>query len=340
MTRLHRTDRQVRQKESGERTDHLSALGNLVEKAFPNPGELFCHGLELLVQQLGADRAVMTRVGDLGFEAFWWATSDGQAPDQSIHNVSESFCPKVLENPTRTLVIRDATLDPRWKNHSGWRKLGIRSYIGAPLRQAGKIIGTLNIQSARPRDFSRAEVAMVNAMANLFSKTLEVETLKQELRMTRDALDLTTAVVEDSALECPQSHLPNLHYLEIWLKANLYLARRRGEAMSVVRWDLPLNRDSAKRLKAIAEALRGEDLLVDMGHDRFLLLLPRTPQDGARILLERIRLRIGEIPMGATLWDPGREPDREDFTAHHAIHRAQEALTLASGGQEFWVMTE
>lgn len=340
MTKFRRTEKHVRLKENGLRTDHLSALGDLVERAFPNPGELFCHGLELLVQQLGVDRAVMTRLGDLGFEAFWWATADGKNPDPSIHQVLDGYCPRVLENPTRTLVIRDATLDPRWKNHSGWKKLGIRAYIGAPLRQTGKIIGTLNVQSDHPKDFSRAEVAMVNAMANLFSKTLEVEALKQELRLTRDALDLTTAVVEDSALECHGSGLPNLHYLDIWLKANLYLARRRGESMSVARWNLPLTRDSAKHLKAVADALRGEDLLVDMGHDKFLLLLPRTPRDGAQILLERIRARIGNIPMGATLWDPAQDPDRQDFTASHAIHRAQEALKQSAGAPEVWVMSD
>ncbi|MBP1625783.1 MAG: diguanylate cyclase with sensor [Holophagaceae bacterium] len=340
MTKPRRTERHTRPRENGLRTDHLSALGALVEKAFPNPGELFCHGLELLVQQLGVERAVMTRLGDLGFEAFWWATADGSLPDPSIHRVSEGFCPRVLEAPTRTLVIKDATLDPHWKNHSGWKTLGIRAYIGAPLRQTGKIIGTLNVQSTRPKEFSRAEVAMVNAMANLFSKTLEVETLKQELRMTRDALDLTTAVVEDSALECYDSGLPNMHYLDIWLKANLYLARRRGECMSVVRWDLPLSRESAKQLKTVADALRGEDLLVDMGHDKFLLLLPRTPKDGAQILLERIRARIGAVPMGATLWDPARDPDRQDFTAHHAVHRAQEALKVATGTEETWMIED
>jgi len=338
MSKFRRSEKHSRNKENGSRPDHLTALGNLVEKAFPDPGELFCHGLELLVQQLGVDRAVMTRLSSLGFEAFWWATADGSNLDESIHQISEGYCPRVLEKPARTLVIRDATLDPQWKNHSGWKKLGIRAYIGAPLRQMGKVIGTLNVQSARPKNFSRAEIAMVNAMANLFSKTLEVENLKQELRLTRDALDLTTAVVEDSALECHSSGLPNLHYLEIWLKANLYLARRRGECMTVVCWNIVLTKESRRNLKLVAEALRGEDLLVDLGQENFLLLLPRTPQDGAEILLKRIREHIGEVPMGATLWDPAHDPDRHDFAILHAQARAKAALKMAAGAPEVWVL--
>jgi len=162
--------------------------------------------------------------------------------------------------------------------------------------------------------------------ANLFSKTLEVENLKHELRVTRDALDLTSAVVEDSALESSATRLPTRPYLDIWLKANLYLARRRGEAMAVAQFQLELSPDRRRRLKEVAEALRGEDLLVDLGHQAFLLLLPRTPQEGAQILLDRIRQRLGAVPMGATLWNPLHRTDRDDLALKKASHRVALAL--------------
>jgi hypothetical protein len=184
----------------------------------------------------------------------------------------------------------------------------------------------LSVQSSKPMPFSRAEIAVVNAMANLFSKTLEIENLKHELHMTREALDLTSAVVEDSALETAKTRLPNRHYLEIWLKANLYLARRRAEPMSIARWQLPIQPETRGILRDIADALRGEDLLVDLGHDEFQLLLPRTGILGAEILLERIRARIGPIPMGASLWHPLHKLDRDDLSLHHATQRAIEGL--------------
>jgi hypothetical protein len=237
-----------------------------------------------------------------------------------------NFCPKVMQHPARTLVIKDALTDKGLQGHSAFRKLGVRAYIGVPLRQSNKLIGVLSVQSAHPKTFTRAEIAVVNAMANLFSKTMEIENLKHELHMTREALDLTSAVVEDSALETSQTRLPNLRYLDIWLKANLYLARRRAEPMSVVRWSLPTRPESQRVLREIADALRGEDLLVDLGHDDYLLLLPRTGILGAEILLERIRVKIGPIPMGATLWHPLHKTDRDDLSIQHATKRAIDGL--------------
>ncbi len=306
----------------GDSLGHLHALGELVDRAFPDPTQLFDHGLALLVQQLRVDHAVMTRLTDLGWEAFWWATAEGIQPGLAIHDPAHNFCTQVLEHPGRTLMIRDASTDPAWQEHPATRLLGVKAYLGASLNQSGKIMGVLSVSSGRPKAFSRAEIAMVKALANLFGKTLEVEQLKHELQVTRDALDLTTAVVEDSALEAPASRLPNLHYLDIWLKANLFLARRRGESMTVVRWRMPLNRETKKALLEISEALRGEDLLVDLGREEFLLLLPRTAQEGAQILLDRVRLRLGPVPMGVTLWNPIHKADRNDLVLRNAIKRA------------------
>ena len=326
MNKAHRNERHNPDHPDPEQGDHLTALGDFVERAFPDPAQLFDHGLRLLVQQLGVDRAVMTRVTKLGYEAFWWATAEGVQPDQAIHDPAQNFCPKVIQHPARSLVIRDALSDRELQGHSAFRRLGVRAYIGVPLRQSSKIIGVLSVQSSRPRAFTRSEIAVVNAMANLLGKTMEIENLKHELHMTREALDLTSAVVEDSALETAKNRLPNRHYLDIWLKANLYLARRRAEPMSIAKWHLPVHPETQAALKETADALRGEDLLVDLGRDEFLLLLPRTGILGAEILLERIRARIGPIPMGATLWHPLHKTDRDDLALHHALQRTAEAL--------------
>ena len=326
MSKFHKNDRHDHASSGSPGEDHLTALGEFVERAFPDPAQLFDHGLHLLVQQLHVDRAVMIRVTKLGYEAFWWATADGTDPGAPIQDPALNFCPKVLQNPARTLVVKDALSDKALQDHSAFRKLGVRAYIGVPLRQSSKAIGVLSVQSARPMAFTRAEIAVVNAMANVFSKTLEIENLKHELHMTREALDLTSAVVEDSALEAMRTRLPNRHYLEIWLKANLYLARRRAEPMSVARWTLAVHPGNRAVLREVADALRGEDLLVDLGQDEFLLLLPRTGILGAEILLERIRARLGPIPMGATLWHPLHRTDRDDLAIHQAAQRALEAL--------------
>ena len=305
-----------------EAEDHLNALASILEKASSDATQLFSHCLNLLVKQLKVDRAVMVRHTHLGLETFWWAEAKNPVLSGPLHEPERTFCPHVLEHPNRSLVIRNAGADPQWVHESGYTELGICSYIGTALREGGRPIGVLSVQHGKPKDFSRSSIALVNSVANLLSRTLEVEALKHELRLTRDSLDLTSAVVEDSALQSPTSGLPNQRYLEVWLRANLFMARRRGEPMAVVLWHWPESPRRRKVLNGISSSLRGEDLLVDVSRDRFLLLLPHTPQSGAEILIERIREAMGEIAMGGTFW----ETELDDVQLNMAQHRCGIAL--------------
>ena len=305
-----------------EAENHLNALSLILEKASLDATQLFDHCLNLLVKQLKVDRAIMVRLTELGLEAFWWAEAPTPRLGDTLHSPDSSFCSRVMERPNRTLVIRDAKAEAQWRDEPGHLELGIRAYIGTPLREGGRPIGVLCVQHGEPMNFSRSAIALVNAVANLLSRTLEVEALKHELRLTRDSLDLTSAVVEDSALNSPTSGLPNQRYLEVWLRANLFMAKRRGEPMAVVLWHWPESPRRRKVLKDISEALRGEDLLVDIGRDRFLLLLPHTHQSGAQILIGRVRERMGEIAMGGTFW----ETELDDTQLRMALQRCESAL--------------
>lgn len=312
-----------------EAEDHLAALASILEKASMDATQLFDHCLNLLVKQLKVDRALMMRLTDLGFETFWWADAPTTSTGHPLPPPDASFCPRVLERPNRTLVIRDAVEDPKWRQDPGYTEKGIRAFMGTSLRESGRPIGILSVQHGAPKDFSRSAVALLNAMGNLLSRTLEVEALKYELRLTRDSLDLTSAVVEDSALQNVSTGLPNQRYLEIWLRANLFMAKRRGEPMAMVMWQLPRSVGRLAMLTAISDSLRGEDILVDMSHDRFLLLLPHTPQGGAEILVERIREKTGPLAMGGTFW----ETELDDLRLHMAIQRCETAMTESSEGR-------
>ena len=319
--------------ESAERRQ-LQALGSLGERAIGNPGELFEKGLALLVKQLGVSRAVVATRTELGLEALW------NAPEGPVPDPAAGFCPEVLTREDRTLVIRDAATDPMWSDHTAWTTGGVRSYVGTVLRHSGKAFGVLSVQDGKARVWKRTEVAMVNILAHWFSRAFEVEALRSELWRTQEALDLTSAVVEDSALESPQTGLPNRHYLDVWIRSSLFLARRRGETMAVATWVQPKERNLKRTLKCLADSLRGEDLLVDMGHDRMLLLLPRTTQAGAAVLLDRVRLEAGQVTLGATLWNPLLKPDREDKSLETSFHRAHAALASASLGEVNWNLLE
>lgn len=306
--------------------DHLEALGGLVDCLSPDPTHLFDQGLALLVDHLRVDRALICRATDLGIEVIWWATASGRAPDLADQELAHAFCPQVLAAPGGSLVLRDARREGSWASPAAARRSGVRAYLGVSLSRTGPVVGVLSVDGARAKTFSRGEVAMVKGVAALFGKILEIEQLKHSLRLTQDNLDLTRAVMEDGLLEAPGSRLPNLRFLDIWLRAGLFMARRRGEPMALVRWGLPPHRAGLRALRKAARGLRGEDLLVDLGRDEYLLLLPRTDQGGAGTVLAKLRQDLGSLPMGATLWDPGHPGDRDDLALGRALKRAQAGL--------------
>ena len=307
--------------------DHLRALAAMGATCSARPGELFDQGLNLLVRHLGVDRAVVASLTARGLENLWCAGGEGgdRDPAPFPHDPDRNFCSQVLREPAATLVIGDAGADPAWSGHPAWRTLGVRSYIGAPLRASGRPMGVLSVQAGTARVWQEPEVALVEVLAALFGKAMEVEALKAELAQAKDALDLTAAVMEDHALESPRTGLPTRRYLEVWCKSSLMLARRRREVIALVTWIQPPGPGREKALARLGGTLRGVDLLVDMGRDRFLLVLPRTLRAGAEIVLERFRKALGQNAMGATLWNPLLSPDREAATLQPAIRRAQGA---------------
>jgi len=306
---------------------HLHALASLGSTRHEHPEDLLEHGLRLLVRHLVVDWAVVATRSPRGLEGLWHASGLAAARDgaELPHDPNLNFCTQVMARPMSTLVIPDACADPLWSDHPAWRGLGVRAYIGAPLWDSEQIVGVLSVQSRLVHPWRRSEVALVNAISSLFAKSLEVEALKARIWELQERLDLAHAVVEDHAMESDQTGLPNRRYLEVWCRSSLRLARRRREIIALVTWRLPQGTDRKKLLERIAALLRGVDLLVDLGRDHFLLVMPRTMQPGAEVVLARIRRVLGPWRMGATLWNPMLSPDRDAPTLQPAIHRAQAA---------------
>lgn len=283
----------VRHRSQAVLEGHLRAYDQLLRRATEAAPALFAHSLEHLAKHLRVGAVLLARPQGERWSAPW------QYPEATLRP-PEAPCRWVMDYPGRTLVVRDAHHDDRWGGHPDLRGLGAMAAVG--VWEGGNAGGVLLALSDHPRTFTRPELAMLHAVSGLLGKALEVEALKVDLHRLQEALALTEAVVADSALQDAPTGLPNRRYLDIWLKANLYLARRRGEGMAVLRWTQPIK--ELKLLRSVAEGLRGEDLMICEGKGRCLLLLPRTPKGGAQILIHRLRQKVGELPMVATLWDP------------------------------------
>jgi GGDEF domain-containing protein len=150
---------------------------------------------------------------------------------------------------------------------------------------------------------------------------MEIENLRYQLQVAQDTLALSTAVAQDSALEGSTTGLPNGRFLEVWMKGHLHHARRQKETLALALWEWPLRVPAPKALQQVASSLRGDDLLVELTPCRFLLILPQTLEDGAQILLDRLRPQLGNPVMGATMW----LPDRDDLLLNAAMRRAEQA---------------
>lgn len=305
---------------------HLTALSDLLQESRADAVRLFENGLALLVQALGVDQALLTRVTNLGHEVLWWASAPRTPVSGIFESPEKGYCPFVIAHPDRPLTIRDASAETRWRKSTGLQELGIRAYAGVALKVGDRVIGTLCVQHHAPRSFTRAELALLKTMGHLVERTLESENIKQELQSALSALELSSAIVEDSALVSARSGLPNRRYLDIWLRSSLFMARRRREPMALALWSQPLVPGTRGRLTAISAHLRGEDLLVELSSDQYLLLMPHTSDSGADVLMERLRKTTGNHPTGATLW----LPDGKDMTMKSALRRVAKAFTEAN----------
>lgn len=305
---------------------HLAALSDLLQDSHTDSARLFEHGLALLVQSLGVDRALLTRVTGLGHEVFWWAVAPHVTMAGIFDAPEKGFCPYVLAHPDRPLTINDSAQDPRWRESPGHLELGIRAYAGVALKVGDRAHGTLCVQHHAPHGFTHADLALLRTMGHLMARTLESEHLKQELQSALDALELSSAIVEDSALQSARSGLPNRRHLDIWLHSALFMTRRRREPMALALWSQSMVAGTKGRLATAARMLRGEDLLVELSSDQYLLLMPHTSDSGAEVLLARLREIVGHHPTGATLW----LPDGKDMTLKSALQRVAKAFTDAN----------
>ncbi|KQS09984.1 hypothetical protein ASG04_05190 [Curtobacterium sp. Leaf183] len=90
----------------------------------------------------------------------------GSAPSDQV------FC-SVTVMHDGPVTVRDATLDPRFKDMAAVREQGIRFYAGAPLSMPdGTQVGTLCIMDAEPRDLSAEELELLTDLARWAEREL------------------------------------------------------------------------------------------------------------------------------------------------------------------------
>ena len=306
----------------------MRALGELLRNDGLDPFALFDASLELLIRQFMVDHALITRISEGQMDTFWWVQAgDGAREPMAVHQ-SLKLCGRVLQEPEGSLAL--GTVSP--SEGGAW----LRAFAGVVLREGGKPIGTLAVLHGQPFVFSNEDLDFIRSVAGLLGRAMEIENLKYKLEVAQESLALSSAVVQDSALESAISGLPNGRFLEVWMKGHMHQARRQNQILSLALWEGAEGHPTVEVLRQVAQSLRGDDLLVELSRGRYLLLLPHTNQEGAEILLSRVRKDLGTLPMGATLW----LPERDDLMLRAALRRAelarQEAVRDEGAGELKW----
>ena len=105
----------------------------------------------------------------------WFKSKRGLGSQQTPR--SQSFCANTIGN-ARTLIVEDATTDPRFKNNP--LVLGdprIRFYAGAPIvEKTGYVLGTVCVIDTEPRVLTEDQILSLEALARQVMALLEQRT--------------------------------------------------------------------------------------------------------------------------------------------------------------------
>lgn len=87
---------------------------------------------------------------------------------KSVHPQGEHplYCEKVV-NSNAMLEVQDAASDKEWMHNEDLTEFGLGSYIGLPIEQNGKVVGTVCALNNTPMDFRNDEYHVLNELTAL-----------------------------------------------------------------------------------------------------------------------------------------------------------------------------
>jgi diguanylate cyclase (GGDEF)-like protein len=236
----------------------------------------------------------------------------------------------VLEHGEPARIV-DARKDERFAALPG-QGFTIGSMVVEPLISEGAPMGVLSVSSPEVNAFSPTDELLARLLANCSVAPI------QRSRLER------LAVTDDLTLAF------NARYLGSRLAEELERARRSDSPLSLLWMDL----DHFKRVNdahghpvgdqvlrtfvdRVRHATRRVDILVRRGGEEFVLLMPATSTEQARVIAERVRLHVAEpihtagaslrqtVSIGIATWN-GSE------SAESLQKRADEAMYFAKAG--------
>ncbi|MGC4122697.1 MAG: sensor domain-containing diguanylate cyclase [Myxococcales bacterium] len=264
----------------------LFQLTKKINEAVPLP-ELLRAVAAAAIDLLDAETCSVMLLDDARTELLSKASAGLPAQEESSisFKVGEGVAGWVAEHGAPALIA-DVSTDSRFKSVPG-QVTRIRSLLTVPLITKEGIIGVITVTNEKPGVFQAEHEDLLMYLGSAIVKDLE------NARLYR--LSITDSLTKAF----------NRQYLYQRLPEEVERGRRYKDPLSVALFDI----DHFKRfndtyghpagdfvLKEVVRLAQGQsrdvDALVRYGGEEFLVLLPNTPLDGARVIAERIRKAV------------------------------------------------
>ena len=193
----------------------------------------------------------------------------------------------------------------QYASHPAYESFGLESYIGMPIKLNGELYGTLNFSSPDPykREFKSVDIDALQLMASWVQ--VEIIRRRQEKRLKELNNILAKKAYEDSLTSIPNRRAAFKH-----LNSDLNRIHRDNNSAALAIIDIDLFKEvndtfghqvGDEILIKVAESLhankRDYDFLARFGGEEFLLWLPNSDKETAKVVCERIRTQIEQLTL-------------------------------------------
>jgi diguanylate cyclase (GGDEF)-like protein len=212
--------------------------------------------------------------------------------------------------------------------------------------------GSLGVVDTRPLTLTTADLDRLSAFAVDTAQQLDLAIATQ--LEARGPADAYMDVLEQLAATDPLTGLTNRRGCEKGVAREISRAQRGHRPLSCILLDIDHFKDVndtlghqagdqvLRKLSAmLARSVRAYDIVARWGGEEFLLVLPGVDRDTARIVAERIRLGVQQLPMpslGGVTISAGVAEFESDYDFESALRAADRRLYEAKAAGRNTVM--
>lgn len=162
-----------------------------------DPVEIQAKACRLLGEHLDVERAYYVEVNEAqGYARIGRDYLRGESPSLAGEHRTSDFgwiVPRLRRGETVVLATAEDSRVVPEADRAAMRAVGIVAHISAPLVKAGELAGALCVTESTPREWSRAEVALVRETGERIWKAVERARAEEALRDSEERLQLAVA---------------------------------------------------------------------------------------------------------------------------------------------------